>query len=123
MSTRNLPGVKGRLAHKADNLTAICELIVWKIWEPQRLTTLWASMADYRDSFTFFFHHNTTTFCYIYSFIHLLKFHKILTRLRQPVDIEIVKKENHKLILLIKNKQWSKNRFIVNKIKIRTIRH
>jgi hypothetical protein len=28
MSTRNLPGGKGRLAHKADNLTAICELIV-----------------------------------------------------------------------------------------------
>jgi hypothetical protein len=25
MSTRNLPGVKGWLAHKADNLTAICE--------------------------------------------------------------------------------------------------
>jgi hypothetical protein len=29
MSTRNLPGVKGGLpAHKAGNLTAICELIV-----------------------------------------------------------------------------------------------
>jgi hypothetical protein len=28
MSTRNLPGGKGRLVHKADNLTAICELIV-----------------------------------------------------------------------------------------------
>jgi hypothetical protein len=25
MSTRNFPGSKGRLAHKADNLTAICE--------------------------------------------------------------------------------------------------
>jgi hypothetical protein len=25
MSTRNLPGGKGRLARKADNLTAICE--------------------------------------------------------------------------------------------------
>jgi hypothetical protein len=25
MSTRNLPGGKGRPAHKADNLTAICE--------------------------------------------------------------------------------------------------
>jgi hypothetical protein len=24
MSTRNLPGGKGRLAHRADNLTAIC---------------------------------------------------------------------------------------------------
>jgi hypothetical protein len=30
MSIRNLPGVKGRQAHKADNLTAICEPIVLK---------------------------------------------------------------------------------------------
>jgi hypothetical protein len=28
MSTRNLPGDKGRPARKADKLTAICELIV-----------------------------------------------------------------------------------------------
>jgi hypothetical protein len=28
MSTRNLPGDKGRLVRKADKLTAICELIV-----------------------------------------------------------------------------------------------
>jgi hypothetical protein len=28
MSTRNVPGVKGRPAHKADTLTAICEPIV-----------------------------------------------------------------------------------------------
>jgi hypothetical protein len=28
MSTRNLPGGKGRPARKADNFTAICELIV-----------------------------------------------------------------------------------------------
>jgi hypothetical protein len=27
MSARNLPGGEGRLAHKADNLTAICEQI------------------------------------------------------------------------------------------------
>jgi hypothetical protein len=53
MSTRNLPGTKGRLVHEADNLTAICEPVVWKIWE-RRLTTLWASMACYRDSVTFF---------------------------------------------------------------------
>jgi hypothetical protein len=26
MSTRNLPGCKWRLLHKADNLTAVCEL-------------------------------------------------------------------------------------------------
>jgi hypothetical protein len=28
MSTRNLPGGKGRLAHKADNLIANCESTV-----------------------------------------------------------------------------------------------
>jgi hypothetical protein len=28
MSTRNLPGGKGRLVRRADNLTAICEPIV-----------------------------------------------------------------------------------------------
>jgi hypothetical protein len=28
VSTRNLPGGKAQLAHKADNLTAICEPIV-----------------------------------------------------------------------------------------------
>jgi hypothetical protein len=30
MSTRNLPGGKGRSAHKVDNLTAICDPIVCK---------------------------------------------------------------------------------------------
>jgi hypothetical protein len=29
MSTRNLPGHKGQPGHKADNLTIICELIVY----------------------------------------------------------------------------------------------
>jgi hypothetical protein len=40
MSTRNLPGGKGRPARKADNLTAICEAFVQKMWEPRRLRTL-----------------------------------------------------------------------------------
>jgi hypothetical protein len=31
---QNLPPDKGRPVTKADNLTAICESIVWKIWEP-----------------------------------------------------------------------------------------
>jgi hypothetical protein len=53
MSTRNLPGGKGRPARKADNLTAVCEPIVWIMWDPQGLTTLWASTACYRDSFLF----------------------------------------------------------------------
>jgi hypothetical protein len=54
MSTRNLSGGKGRPAHKADNLTAIYEPNVKKMWEPGHLTTLWASTACYRDSVTFF---------------------------------------------------------------------
>jgi hypothetical protein len=53
MSTRNIPGGKGRQARKADNLTAICEPIVYKMWEPQHLTALWVSTARYRDIFTF----------------------------------------------------------------------
>jgi hypothetical protein len=32
MSTRNLPGGKGRPARKADNLTAICEPMVYRKW-------------------------------------------------------------------------------------------
>jgi hypothetical protein len=39
------------LVSKADNHTAICEPIVYKMWESRCLTTLWASMAWYRDSF------------------------------------------------------------------------
>jgi hypothetical protein len=53
VSTRNLPGGKGQPAHKADSLTAICEPTVWKMWEPWHFTTLWTSMASYRNSFTF----------------------------------------------------------------------
>jgi hypothetical protein len=52
MNIRNLPGDTERPARKADNFTVICGPIVWKMWEPRRLTTLWPSMASYRDSFT-----------------------------------------------------------------------
>jgi hypothetical protein len=51
MSTRNLPGGKGRPARKADNFTAICELIVQKMWEHRRLTALLAFTASYRYNF------------------------------------------------------------------------
>jgi hypothetical protein len=54
LSTRNLPGGKGWPMRKADNLTAICDPIVYKIWERRHLITLWASMACYRDSFTIY---------------------------------------------------------------------
>jgi hypothetical protein len=50
ISTRNLPGGKGRSARTADNLIVICEPTVQKMWKPQRLTTVWASTACYRDS-------------------------------------------------------------------------
>jgi hypothetical protein len=53
MSTRNLPGGKRGPGRKADNVTAICEPTVWIMWEPRRLTILWASTACYRDSFNF----------------------------------------------------------------------
>jgi hypothetical protein len=53
MSTRNLSKGKERPLLKADNLTAVCEPIVYKMWEPRRLTTLWAFTACYTDSFTF----------------------------------------------------------------------
>jgi hypothetical protein len=49
MSTRNLTVCKGRPAHKADNRVTIRELIIEKRWQARDLTTLWASMACYRD--------------------------------------------------------------------------
>jgi hypothetical protein len=52
MSIRIFLGGKGLPASK-DDLTAICERIVYKMWELRRLITLWASTACYRDSFTF----------------------------------------------------------------------
>jgi hypothetical protein len=39
-------------ARKADNLAAICEATLWKMWS-QRLTTLRAQAASYMISFTF----------------------------------------------------------------------
>jgi hypothetical protein len=64
MSTRNLPGDERRPADKADNLTAICEPIVWKMWVPRRLTILWASTACYRGIWTFF--RDNVTFSIVY---------------------------------------------------------
>jgi hypothetical protein len=37
-------------------ICAICEPTVQNMWEPPRLTMLWASMAYYRDSFTFIYY-------------------------------------------------------------------
>jgi hypothetical protein len=52
MSTRNIPGGKGRPARKVDHLTAISELNLKKMWENQHLTTLWATTPSYRVTFT-----------------------------------------------------------------------
>jgi hypothetical protein len=54
MSTRNLPGDKGRLVRKADNLAGISKPTDQNMWETRRLTALWASAPFYRDSFTAF---------------------------------------------------------------------
>jgi hypothetical protein len=45
MSTRNLAGGGGLRVHKADNIVAIYDRIVYKVWDPRRLTTLWTSTA------------------------------------------------------------------------------
>jgi hypothetical protein len=50
MSTRNLSGVKGGRPLQPHH--QLWSSIVYKIWEPRRLITLWTSTASYRDSFT-----------------------------------------------------------------------
>jgi hypothetical protein len=61
MSTGNIKkkkmflGSKVRLVRGADNLTAIYETIVYKMWESPLHSTLRASMACYGDSFIFTF--------------------------------------------------------------------
>jgi hypothetical protein len=54
MSTRNLPEGKAQPVQKADNLTTICELTVYNLWDPRHLTTSQAFTASYRESFTSF---------------------------------------------------------------------
>jgi hypothetical protein len=55
MSTRSIPGGwgKGRTAFKADNVAVVYESTVYKMWDPRRLTTLWASMVCSMGSFTY----------------------------------------------------------------------
>jgi hypothetical protein len=65
ISTRNFPEGKRRPPIKADNLTAICEPIVSKMWDPRLLTTLWAPTACYRASFSSTFMIETEFVCYV----------------------------------------------------------
>jgi hypothetical protein len=53
ISTRNLPGGEARPGPKADNHTAIRAPIMW---EPRRLTILWAPTAYYRDGLLKIYH-------------------------------------------------------------------
>jgi hypothetical protein len=51
---QELPWGIGRQVREADNLTAIYEPTVYKMWEPRSLTPVWAFTACYRVSFIFF---------------------------------------------------------------------
>jgi hypothetical protein len=51
MGTSNFRGGKRWPARKADKRSAICEPIVWKLWEPLRVTNLWDPMVCYRARF------------------------------------------------------------------------
>jgi hypothetical protein len=49
MSVRNL-----RTARTSNNFAVMCEPPVYVMWGPRRITTLWASIASYRDCYTFY---------------------------------------------------------------------
>jgi hypothetical protein len=62
---RNLPADRERPARKADNLTAICEPIVLKMREPQRLTTLWAFTACQPYAPAVFYHQEDSWYSFL----------------------------------------------------------
>jgi hypothetical protein len=89
MSTRNLPGSKALPVIGADKHTAICEPIVYTMWEPRRLTTLWISTACYRDSFTLFLRWSQTqrlrkSYCYYPLFLVQVTWRRVLLN-KKPV--------------------------------------
>jgi hypothetical protein len=45
-------GAMGARQARNANLTAICQRIVQKMWEPRRLTPLWAPTSLHKESFT-----------------------------------------------------------------------
>jgi hypothetical protein len=56
---------------KADNLTAICEPnCLEKMWEPRRLTIVWAFAACYRDSYIFTYVCLSRVMCLLDSHLH-----------------------------------------------------
>jgi hypothetical protein len=64
MSTRNFLGGKGRPEVKADNLTAFCERIVQKMWEPRRLDVPSRSVTGI--ALLFFNNNNNSSVGYIF---------------------------------------------------------
>jgi hypothetical protein len=52
-------GIRVRPVRKADNLTGIYKLNVYKLWDLQHVKTLWASTVCYTGSFTYAFHFDT----------------------------------------------------------------
>jgi hypothetical protein len=52
----NFPGVNRDRHVRLNNLTAICEPIVQKMWDPRDLTILQESTAHNRDRFTLYFY-------------------------------------------------------------------
>jgi hypothetical protein len=52
MSTKKMfLGSRAQPANKADSLTAICELIVYTVWDPQHQTILFPSTVCYKIGF------------------------------------------------------------------------
>jgi hypothetical protein len=65
LSTRNLPeGVKGGCCVRLITLPPSISRL--SMWEPRRLTTVWAFTACYRDSVTFFIYESFPIILYMY---------------------------------------------------------
>jgi hypothetical protein len=103
MSTRYLPG--GRRLRLTTSPPSVRRLSI-RIWEPRRLTTLWASTDCYRDSFSFLPKNITVfwdlTFCSSVddyqrfggtSFLHLWGRGVVLTSRRTCLRFSVIKEE------------------------------
>jgi hypothetical protein len=67
--TERIPGIflgsEARPAPNADNLTATCEPIFYKMSYRRHITTLWACTACYRVSFTFYSFFTSVAYCHV----------------------------------------------------------
>jgi hypothetical protein len=50
----DISGGRARPARKVDKLAALYKPIVWTMWDPRHLASLYASRACYEDSCTYF---------------------------------------------------------------------